>query len=178
MPELAVRMRERLGVYALDLEPVFARAQRERGVAVDRDTLGQAFERTRVYREFVAPQRGHSTALVALSLAGRPVATLALGRCDRTRFSPREMDALAALVPALSLCELAVRNAGRGLDHGLTQREAEVLDYVERGFTNREIASLCGTSPHTVRNQLRKIFEKLGASTRAEAVAISLGRLQ
>jgi DNA-binding CsgD family transcriptional regulator len=81
-------------------------------------------------------------------------------------------------VPTLSLCELAVGNAGRAIDHGLTRRETEVLAYLERGLTNREIARVCGTSPHTVRNQLRKIFDKLGASTRAEAVAISLGRLQ
>jgi DNA-binding CsgD family transcriptional regulator len=131
-----------------------------------------------VYREFVAPHGGHSTALVTLSLAGRDVATLALGRCDRTLFSSQDVDALAALVPALSLCELAIQNAGSLRDYGLTLREAEVLQYLERGLTNREIARACGTSPHTVRNQLRNVFAKLGASTRAEAVAISLGRLQ
>jgi DNA-binding CsgD family transcriptional regulator len=177
-PGLAARMRERLDAYGADLAPVFARARRERGVAVDRDTLGPAFERTCVYREFVAPHGGHSTALVTLSIAARHIATLALGRCDRTAFSSRDVDALAQLVPALSLCELAVRNAGRAIDHGLTRREADVLDCLERGLTNREIARACGTSPHTVRNQLRAIFAKLGASTRTEAVAISLGRLQ
>jgi DNA-binding CsgD family transcriptional regulator len=177
-PHSIARMREHQGAYGADLAPVFARARRERGVAVDRDTLGDAFERTRVFREFVAPHGGHSTALVMLSVAGRRVATLALGRCDRTAFSSRDVEGLAQLVPALSLCELAVRNAGCAIDHGLTRREAEVLEYLERGLTNREIARACGTSPHTVRNQLRTIFAKLGASTRAEAVAISLGRLQ
>jgi DNA-binding CsgD family transcriptional regulator len=177
-PQFALRMREHAATYGAELAPVFARARCERGIAVDRDTLGRAFERTRVYREFVAPHDGHSTALVMLSLGGLQVATLALGRCDRTRFSTRDMDTLAGLVPALSVCELAVRNAGRSTDYRLTPREAQVLDYLERGLTNREIARACGTSPHTVRNQLRTIFAKLGASTRAEAVAISLGRLQ
>jgi DNA-binding CsgD family transcriptional regulator len=175
---LTARMRERVGVYGAELAPVFARARQERGVAIDRDVLGRVLERTRVYREFVAPHGGYSTALVLLSLAGQPVATLALGRCDRMQFSSRDVDALAALVPALSLCELAVRNAGRTRAHGLTLREAEILDYLERGFTNPEIALACGKSTHTVRNQLRSLFKKLGASTRAEAVAISLGRLQ
>src|SRR5690242_1855743 len=78
-PKHAARMRERFGMYAVELAPVFARARRERGVAVDRDTLGRAFEATHVYREFVAPHGGHSTALVMLSLAGQGVATLALG---------------------------------------------------------------------------------------------------
>lgn len=177
-PQRAARMRERLGAYGADLAPVFAHAHREHGVAVDREVLGGAFERTRVYREFVAPHGGHSTALVMLSLGGKRIATIAVGRCDRTAFSARDVRALEQLVPALSLCELAVRNAGRVVDHRLTAREADVLDCLERGLTNREIARACGTSPHTVRNQLRAIFAKLGASTRAEAVAISLGRLQ
>jgi DNA-binding CsgD family transcriptional regulator len=57
----------------------------------------------------------------------------------------------------------------------LTAREREVLSYLRLGYTNREIAAACGTSPRTVRNQLSTVFEKLGAATRAEAVAISLG---
>jgi DNA-binding CsgD family transcriptional regulator len=56
----------------------------------------------------------------------------------------------------------------------LTPREREVVKYLSRGYTNRDIALACGTAPRTVRNQLSSVFEKLGASTRAEVVAIAL----
>jgi DNA-binding CsgD family transcriptional regulator len=177
-PQLAAGMLANAAGYGAELAPVFAAAERAGGVAVDREVLGRGFERTRVFREFMRPHNGHSTALVSLSLPARSTATLALGRCERTPFSVREQRVLAALVPALSLCELALSEAGRSRDFGLTRREAQVLDYLERGLTNREIAAACGTSRHTVVNQLRSVFAKLGASTRAEAVAISLGRLQ
>ena len=56
----------------------------------------------------------------------------------------------------------------RGTELPLTRREAEIAGYVARGLRNAEIALLCGSSPHTIRNQLAVIFKKLGVSTRAE----------
>ena len=50
----------------------------------------------------------------------------------------------------------------------LPHREAEVARLVADGLTNREIALVLGTSPHTVRNQLSRIFERLGVSSRLE----------
>jgi DNA-binding CsgD family transcriptional regulator len=55
----------------------------------------------------------------------------------------------------------------------LSPRERELLAYLRLGYTNREIASACGTSFRTVRNQLGPLFAKLEVSTRAEAVARS-----
>jgi DNA-binding CsgD family transcriptional regulator len=97
---------------------------------------------------------------------------LALGRRKQS-FRASELAALETLLPTLCLCDAA---GGRhALPASLTPREREVLDYLCLGYTNREIALACGSSPHTVRNQLRSIFRKLGASTRAEAVALALG---
>jgi DNA-binding CsgD family transcriptional regulator len=59
----------------------------------------------------------------------------------------------------------------------LSPREQDVLDYVCLGYTNAEIASACDTSPNTVRNQLAIVFRKIGATTRAEAVALAAGHL-
>lgn len=53
----------------------------------------------------------------------------------------------------------------------LTDREAEILRWVARGKTNREIATLLYVSPHTVRTHLEHVFEKLGVHTRAAAIA-------
>jgi len=50
----------------------------------------------------------------------------------------------------------------------LTKREEEVVHLVEDGLTNRQIAVKLGLSEHTVRNNLFRIFEKLGVSTRVE----------
>lgn len=63
----------------------------------------------------------------------------------------------------------------------LTARESEVLLWVARGKTNRDIADILGMSPRTVNKHLEHIFEKLGVETRtaaAAAAARALGSLQ
>ena len=56
----------------------------------------------------------------------------------------------------------------------LTDRQAEILNSVSRGFTNREIADQFGISPESVKSHLENIFTRIGASSRSEAVAIAL----
>lgn len=58
----------------------------------------------------------------------------------------------------------------------LTFREAEILMWIARGKTNKEIGIILNTSPRTVNKHLEHIFEKLGVSTRAAAVAMVLER--
>lgn len=53
----------------------------------------------------------------------------------------------------------------------LTAREGEVLLWVARGKTNRDIADILGMSPRTVNKHLEHIFEKLGVETRSAAAA-------
>lgn len=50
----------------------------------------------------------------------------------------------------------------------LTKREEEIVLLVEEGFTNRDIAHHLRLSEHTVRNNMIRIFDKLGVSTRVE----------
>lgn len=56
----------------------------------------------------------------------------------------------------------------------LTVRQLEILDYVTRGFTNQDIARNLGIRESSIKEHLMGIFEKIGASNRAEAVAIAL----
>jgi DNA-binding response OmpR family regulator/DNA-binding CsgD family transcriptional regulator len=56
----------------------------------------------------------------------------------------------------------------------LTFREAEILMWIARGKTNKEIGLILTTSPRTVNKHLEHIFEKLGVTTRAAAVAMVL----
>jgi DNA-binding CsgD family transcriptional regulator len=53
----------------------------------------------------------------------------------------------------------------------LTAREAEVLYWVVKGKTNRDIGDILGTSPRTVTKHLEHVFEKLGVETRTAAAA-------
>lgn len=56
----------------------------------------------------------------------------------------------------------------------LSKRESEILQSVAYGATTKEVARDLGISPHTVKTHLERIFEKLGANDRAQAVAIAL----
>jgi DNA-binding CsgD family transcriptional regulator len=53
----------------------------------------------------------------------------------------------------------------------LTPREKEILQWIGRGETTREIAATLVLSPHTVRKHVEHILEKLAVRTRSEAVA-------
>ena len=54
----------------------------------------------------------------------------------------------------------------------LSPREREILALVAEGMGNKIVAARLGISEHTVKTHVASIFEKLGADTRAEAVAI------
>lgn len=51
----------------------------------------------------------------------------------------------------------------------LSKRETDVLDYVSRGYTNKEIADALGLSAETVRGYLKTIYSKLHVRSRTEA---------
>jgi two-component system, NarL family, nitrate/nitrite response regulator NarL len=66
--------------------------------------------------------------------------------------------------------------SGRGapLDHErLTPRESEVLTYLSKGFTIKEIASLMGIKWFTVNDHIKSIYKKLNVSSRAEAAVLA-----
>lgn len=58
----------------------------------------------------------------------------------------------------------------------LTFREAEILMWISRGKTNKEVGMILESSPRTINKHLEHIFDKLGVSTRAAAVARVLQR--
>jgi DNA-binding NarL/FixJ family response regulator len=57
----------------------------------------------------------------------------------------------------------------------LTQREAQVLSWLAKGKTNRDIADILGISHRTVNKHLEHVFEKLGVETRTAAAALAAG---
>lgn len=63
---------------------------------------------------------------------------------------------------------------GAPLDHKhLTPRESEVLTYLSKGFTIKEIANLMGIKWFTVNDHIKSIYKKLDVSSRAEAAVMA-----
>src|SRR5579872_1148382 len=56
---------------------------------------------------------------------------------------------------------------------GLTSRESEVLSWISKGKTNRDIAQILGLSPRTIDKHLEQIYAKLGVENRTAAAALA-----
>jgi DNA-binding CsgD family transcriptional regulator len=165
--------------YAEDLSALATAALAQGGVTRDAVALSpQRRDASPFYAEIVRPVGSASFLTAVLSLRGETVALMQLGRGRPAGLSFHERDAqrLRPLLGVLALGE-AAHGAGRAPRPGVdfTRREAEIVRYVQLGFTNNEIALACGTSRHTVRNQLAAIFKKAEVTTRAELVARVLG---
>jgi two-component system, NarL family, nitrate/nitrite response regulator NarL len=84
------------------------------------------------------------------------------------------------LVPPHIVATLMRRRAGRGdgsasgLDD-LTGREYEVVELIELGLSNKEIATTLSISVTTVKNHVHSILEKLRVSRRGEAASLVRG---
>src|SRR5215210_6583840 len=80
-------------------------------------------------------------------------------------------DAVAyALEPATTVGEPAARAQDEPEDP-LSAREREVLQLITQGRTNREIAQALFVTEHTVKYHVTSLFNRLGVTSRAEAVA-------
>lgn len=73
--------------------------------------------------------------------------------------------------------ERVERSASELTSIGLTQREAEILIWMSRGKTDREIALLCAISARTVQKHAERLYIKLGVETRTAAVMAAMERL-
>ncbi len=67
-----------------------------------------------------------------------------------------------------------VNRPGNRRTRTLSPREREVLGLLARGLTGEQIAQRLVLSPETIRTHIRNAREKLGASTRVEAVTMAL----
>ncbi len=56
-------------------------------------------------------------------------------------------------------------------EHGLTEREIQIMTWVKAGKTNQEIGMILDISAFTVKNHLKRIFKKLAVYNRMQAVA-------
>ena len=56
----------------------------------------------------------------------------------------------------------------------LSPRQRDILESITRGLTNNQIAMQFEISPESVKTHIAKLFEKIGAASRSEAVSIAL----
>jgi DNA-binding NarL/FixJ family response regulator len=83
--------------------------------------------------------------------------------------SRRRIDAKEAPLPA---GQPFVPNEKKREDLGITRRELDVLALIARGMSNREIAGMLYVSENTVKTHSSRVFDKLGAKRRTQAVQL------
>jgi DNA-binding CsgD family transcriptional regulator len=64
------------------------------------------------------------------------------------------------------------RDQGRVEALGITPRELEILELIAAGLSNKEIAERVYVSENTVKTHLSRVFDKLGARRRTQAVQL------
>lgn len=132
------------------------------------------------------------TSVVALSVPNCTDAILALAEAGIAGFVTQEgtIDDLVTAVAAAKVGEfpcdarvaaaLAKRVAGlskqlvpSSAPTRLTERETEITNLIDRGLSNKQIASRLCISLSTVKNHVHSILEKLDVRTRAQAAALA-----
>jgi PAS domain S-box-containing protein len=100
---------------------------------------------------------------------------IALGLYARVAGLARD-DASSGASPEAGLrhVQVAMLHAS-GEKIGLTALDLHVLELLSKGRSSREIALQVHRSPHTVKDHVKKIMQRLGATRRAEVVATALG---
>jgi DNA-binding NarL/FixJ family response regulator len=90
--------------------------------------------------------------------------------------NPLSPPAIAALMDAVKGAPHGTRGSAQSrVGHGLSVREAEVMDLIAQGRVNRQIAAQLFLTEKTVKNHVNRIFAKLGVDNRAAAIARWLG---
>ena len=74
---------------------------------------------------------------------------------------------------SLELDRMKAQFSSRAPEDALTSREAEVLQGIAKGMSNRRVAEMLGIGEGTVKTHLKRIYGKLYARNRTEAVAMA-----
>jgi len=148
--------------------------------------LTVALERTQD-NEALVPHAPPVRDISAQRLAAQPTSRWAQSTYAANDFRSDVIAALRSILGGTALSVFVEYNHVRCLivdiraeSHGLSPRELEIARLVAHGATNRAIGTTLDISLWTVSTHLRRVFAKLGVSSRAEMVAnlFSSPRLQ
>jgi two-component system, NarL family, response regulator LiaR len=92
-----------------------------------------------------------------------------LGICLGLKLTGRRQTIVMKEVP-VAAAEPFVPDERRRQDLHITRRELEVLELIAQGLSNREIAEKLFVSENTVKTHSSRVFDKLGARRRTQAV--------
>lgn len=110
-------------------------------------------------------QPTHTGDLRSITRRDRTLSARRLGAAGETTEIGETMWLLGVRAVDLPVSRLATAS--------LTPRETEVLTWIAKGKTNRDVGEILGMSPRTVNKHLEHVFEKLGVETRAAAAALA-----
>jgi DNA-binding NarL/FixJ family response regulator len=107
-----------------------------------------------------------------LRASGRAVSLVTSGNGEPFYIHLREMmvDGVGRTLVACIREIAPERNAVKHC-YQLSDREAQVVDLVLRGYGNRDIAAALGIAPSTAKKHLSKIFTKVGVDSRAQLIS-------
>ena len=107
----------------------------------------------------------------SVEIYGGLVAALfsALGLWLGLRLTRRPATVVVREVPVAAPAEF-VRDDGQLQALGITPRELEILEFIAEGLSNKEIAARAFVSENTVKTHSSRLFDKLGARRRTQAV--------
>lgn len=123
-----------------------------------------------------------ATTAGASAYVSRYIEVEELATCIR-RIAEGELLLIENLIAKPSVLERVLRCfqdlslKGRAVDSSnapITDREAEILSYVARGFGNKQIANVLKISEQTIKNHMTSILRKLDASDRTHAVVMAM----
>jgi transcriptional regulator EpsA len=123
------------------------------------------------------PQR--PTEIETLFVLGSPGCSISAGEVDAIEMMLPQLHStyLRMLAVERDIGASASRPTTPGAGYSTTSisgREEQVLVWVREGMSNQEIGAQLGISPLTVKNHVQKILRKLGATNRAQAVALAM----
>lgn len=116
----------------------------------------------------------HESVVLAAIEAGCSGYLLKSAQLEEVIDAVRAAHAGEALISPAMLARVLPQLRGEkgGVGERLSRRETEVLELLAEGHSNQSIADDLVLSPHTVRNHVQRIIQKLGAHSKLEAVAI------
>ena len=138
-------------------------------------SIGEVVEADELF--FHTMRLGAASGLYQVFLEGRRGSETLLRRVyDRVSATAAERPLLPFVGSLLSGLEKPHAERGRlrpagGTGDTLTVRECEILTRIGEGLPNKRVARALDISPETVKSHVKRIFEKLAVSTRAEAVS-------
>lgn len=126
--------------------------------------------------------RGRAASLVmtiGLSLGALLLGTSAAGGIGRFELAVISEGMLLMALPALLWFvgnEAASAQLAHGADVPLTEKDLQLLEFLERGWTQRHIAEELNLGEDTVKVNVAKLYRRLGARSRAEALFLARTR--